>query len=62
MQVECDVAFRELRLELHDELLHDLMDDLGRQRRKRDRRVEAIAELGRKQAVQRLLVLARALR
>ena len=50
VQVEGDVPFRKLCFELHDELLHNLIDDFRRKRRERDDRVEAVAELGREQA------------
>src|SRR5690606_39882578 len=61
-ELDGDAAICELRLELEDELLDNLEDDLRRQARERDDRVEAIAELRSEQLVDRLLVLALALR
>src|SRR5215216_3150256 len=60
-ELDRDVAVGELRLELHHELVDDLGDDLARQPRERDHRVETVAEFRREQPVDRLSVVAVAL-
>ncbi len=61
-QIEGDVAFGKLCLELHDELLHDLMHHWRRQSAKRNDGIQAVTELRREQPVDRLHIVAFALR
>src|SRR5579871_3449478 len=60
-QIEGNVAVRKLRLELENEFLDDAVDGLAAERCKRNGRIEAVAELRREQALDRLFILAFAL-
>ena len=57
-QLDGDIAVGELRLELQHELLHHLGDDLLREMREGDDRVEPVAEFRREHPVDRLEVVA----
>ena len=61
-ELDRHAAIGELRLELEDELLHDLRDHLRGQAREGDHRVETIAELRREHLIDGLGVVAVALR
>ena len=60
-QLDVDLAFGQLRLQLDDELLHDLAHHRHVQMAERDDGVQPVAELRREQAVDGLLVVALAL-
>ena len=59
MQIESDVALGQLGFQLHDELLHHLVDNGSRQRRERNDRIQTVAEFRGEQTVDRLFILAR---
>src|ERR1700730_9873625 len=57
IEFDCDVAVGKLLFELEHEFVDDPSDRLRRQRSERDRRVESIAELGSKHAVDRFVIV-----